>query len=205
MKLAAATALLLLACASHVPDTRFYQLATPESSPGRGDVVLVLDQMTTDAGYDDERIVYRTTPYRFDYYQYHRWSAPPGTLVGNYLEQALERSGRFRAVVREMVDGAAAVLTGRVIAIEEVDTSRSKWVGRIVVELALRDARTGAALWTEQFEETEPLAKQEPEGLARALSAAMARIVHRATPAIADHSEQQARIHAGAPATAKRN
>ncbi|MEO8705997.1 MAG: ABC-type transport auxiliary lipoprotein family protein [Kofleriaceae bacterium] len=181
---------LLVACGGTVPNTRYYQLAIPTQRTPGGDLTLVLEPLVTDSGYDDERIVYRTTPYRLDYYQYHRWSAAPGTLIGNYLEQALERSGRFRAVVREASSDAPAVLGGRVVAIEEVDLGPKQWVGRIVVELALTDPRNGVVLWSEQFEETEPLAKQSPEGLAQALSTAMARIASRAAPAIATATEQ---------------
>lgn len=182
-------------CANKVPPTRYYQLAPPPVGSTGGETVLVLQPLTTDAGYDDERIVYRTSPYRLDYYHYHRWSAAPGVLVGNYLEQALERSGRFRAVVREATPETPAVLGGRVVAIEEVDRSEAQWVGRIVIELTLSDPRTGATLWTEQFEELEPLPAQSPEGLARGLSRAMARITRRATPPIAEAvARQQAHV-----------
>jgi ABC-type uncharacterized transport system auxiliary subunit len=204
MKLALAVALALGACSGKMPDTRYYQLAAPTAQADPGELVLVLEPLATEAAYDDERIVYRTTPYRLDYYQYHRWSAAPGVLVGNYLEQALERSGKFREVLRELVEGAPVVLGGRVVAIEEVDTSKSKWQGRIVIELALRDAKTSAVLWSAQFEETEPLSAQTPEGLARALSTAMGRIVDRATPFIAEHAERQAKLNATEPATAAR-
>jgi uncharacterized lipoprotein YmbA len=185
-----ACALVLAACGGKLPDTRYYQLAVPTARVAGGDLTLVLEPLVTDSGYDDERIVYRTTPYRLDYYQYHRWSAAPGTLIGNYLEQALERSGKFRAVVREASSDAPAVLGGRVVAIEEVDLGPKQWIGRVVVELAVSDPRSGVVLWSEQFEETEPLAEQTPEGLARALSAAMARIAARAAPAIATATEQ---------------
>src|SRR4051812_27694871 len=93
-------ALLVLGCGGKLPDTRYYQLAAPESHARGGDQVLVLEALTTDGAYDDDRIVYRTTPFRLDYYQYQRWSSAPGVMVGNYLEQALEHSGKFRAVVR---------------------------------------------------------------------------------------------------------
>jgi ABC-type uncharacterized transport system auxiliary subunit len=205
MKLAALpVALVLSACSGKIPETRYYQLAAPTARAEPGNLVLVLEPLSTEAAYDDERIVYRTTPYRLDYYQYHRWSAAPGVLVGNYLEQALERTGKFREVLRELVEGAPVVLGGRVVAIEEVDTSKSKWVGRIVIELALRDAKTSATVWSQQFEETEPLPAQTPEGLARALSAAMGRIVQRAAPAIAQHAEQQARLQADPPTAARK-
>jgi ABC-type uncharacterized transport system auxiliary subunit len=185
-----------VACGGKSPETRYYQLAAPPSNGQSGAATIVLEPLATDAGYDDERIVYRANPYRFDYYQYHRWSAAPGVMVGNYLEQALESSGRFRAVVREPSTDSQVILGGRVVAIEEVDSSRSAWLGRIVVELTLTDAKTGAALWQQQFEENEPLPAQNPEGLARALSTAMHRIASKAAPLIADLADRQAVVHA---------
>ncbi|MDQ3364880.1 MAG: PqiC family protein [Myxococcota bacterium] len=190
-------------CGGKVPETRYYQLAPPTGATRTGEAILVLESMSTDAAYDDERIVYRTTPYRLDYYQYHRWSSSPGVMIGNYLEQALEKSGRFRAVVREVTDQAPVTLSGRVVAIEEVDVSKGRWLGRIVLELTLAEARTGKVLWSEQFEETEPLANQDPEGLAHALSKIMGRIASRAAPMIADHADQQARLNAEPPAVAR--
>jgi ABC-type uncharacterized transport system auxiliary subunit len=185
------------ACGGKLPDTRYYQLAPPGAARAHGgDGLLVLEALTADAAYDDDRIVYRTTPFRLDYYQYQRWSSAPGAMVGNYLEQALETSGKFRAVVREMTPDAPVVLTGRVVAIEEIDRSKTEWVGRIALELLLTDARTGEALWTDQLEETEPLRQQSPEGLAAALSIAMSRIAAHAIPTIADLADRQTRLHA---------
>jgi ABC-type uncharacterized transport system auxiliary subunit len=189
-------------CGGKLPDTRYYQLATPDTKVRGGDGVLVLDALTADAAYDDERIVYRTTPVRIDYYQYHRWSSAPGNMVGNYLEQAFKTSGKFRAVLRDPTPDAPVILAGRVIAIEEVDRSKTAWIGRIVLELVLTDARTGEPLWSEQLEETEPLRRQTPEGLAAALSIAMARIVAHAVPVIADLTDRQARLHAEHPTAA---
>jgi len=186
IRLTALIALIVLtsACGGKIAETRFYQLAQPDAKPQSGTDILVLESLTTDAAYDDDRIVYRTTPFRLDYYNYHRWTSTPGVMVGNYLEQALETHGTFRAVVRERTPDAPAVLTGRVLAIEEVDHSRTEWRGRIAVELVLSDAHTGAILWTERIDESEPLRQQNPEGLAQALSIAMSRIAAHAVPAI---------------------
>lgn len=194
-----ASAIATAACGGKVPETRYYQLAGPIAKAAPGELMIVLESLETDSGYDDDRIVYRSTPYRLDYYQYHRWSAAPGVMIGNFLEQALERSGKFRAVIREVSDQSPVVIRGRVLAIEEVDTSKTSWLGRIVLELTLTDSKTGEALWSEQFEETEPLSVQTPEGLAQALTIVMTRIAARATPAIAEHADRQARIHAALP------
>lgn len=204
-RLAVIAVMSFAACANKVPETRYYQLAgsaaksAPSSAP-----VLVIEQLVTDTAYDDERIVYRTNPYRMDYYQYHRWSAAPGVLIGNYLEQAFENSGQFRAVVREANAASAVSLSGRVVAIEEVDRSKTRWVGRIVLELALTDIRTGEVVWSEQFDESEVMPTQHPEGLARALSTAMARIAKRATPAIAQLANQRAAMPSPFSSTARR-
>lgn len=192
--------LALAACGGKLPDTRYYQLAPPEAKGKGGDGVLVLENLTTDGAYDDDRIVYRTTPFRLDYYQYQRWSSAPGVMVGNYLEQALEKSGKFRSVVREMTADAPVVLAGRVIAIEEVDRSKTEWLGRIVIELQLTDARTNETLWTDQFDETEPLKAQTPEGLAQAISVAMARIVDHTLPTLAEITDRQMRTRAATAA-----
>jgi ABC-type uncharacterized transport system auxiliary subunit len=186
MRYALALSIACAACGGKITETRYYQLAQPETKLRGGSDVLVLDSLTTNAAYDDPRIVYRTTPFRLDYYDYHRWTSSPGVMVGNYLEQALETSGKFRAVVRELTPDAPVVLTGRVMAIEEVDRSATQWMGRISIELVLSDTRTGALLWTEQIEETEPLLERTPEGLAAALSIAMSRIVAHVIPTIAD-------------------
>lgn len=193
-------------CGGTIAETRFYQLAPAGKAASGGTSVVALESLSTDAGYDDERIVYRSTPYRVDYYQYHHWTSVPGVMIANYLEHALESSGKIRAVRRELTTDAPVILGGRVIAIEEVDRSRTEWHGRIVLELQLTDARTGDVLWTEQIEETEPLRQQTPEGLAAALSVAMERIVSHTVPAIADVADRQAQLHAerAAPATASR-
>lgn len=191
----AGLALVLAACGGKMPETRFYQLAPPPASAtAPGTLSIALEAFETDAGYDDERIVYRTTAYRLDYYQYHRWSATPGTIVGNYLEQALERSGQFRAVSREASDRSPVVVRGRVLAMEEVDRSKTSWLGRLVLELSLVDTKTGEVLWSEQYEEHEPLRVQSPEGLAEGLSKALSRIATRATPQIADHARRHEQV-----------
>ncbi len=200
--------LVTAACGGKLPETRYYQLATKapaaESHDNAG-VTLAVTPLDTDQAYDDERIVYRITPYRLDYYNYHRWSAAPGMIVADYLERAFERSGRFRSVVRDAGTVAPVALGGRVVAIEEVDQSRTKWLGRVVLELTLTDTSSGEILWAQQYEETEPLPTQNPEGLARALSAALGRIADRALPVISDLAVQQARARDSATATSSRS
>jgi ABC-type uncharacterized transport system auxiliary subunit len=184
-----ALAACLAGCGGTMPATRYYQLApAPQQTACTDDAcpLLVVEPLEVERPYDDDRIVYRLDPYRVDYYSYHRWSAPPGTLVGDYLAEAFARSGRFRAIVRDGSAATAMTLGGRVIAIEEVDLSRERSVGRIVVELHAYDTTSSRLVWSGRFEETEPMPTRDPAGLARALSIAMLRIVRRAVPVVAE-------------------
>jgi ABC-type uncharacterized transport system auxiliary subunit len=195
MKLAILT-FALAACGGSSPQVRYYELAEQApAKPQSGDKVLVVEALNSDTAYDDERIVYRNGPYRLDYYNYHRWSSSPGALVGSFLEKALGRTGEFKAVVRDQTADASIVLGGHITAIEEVDTDKGHWQGRIALELTLSDPKTGAIVWSQPYEESEPLAKQNPEGLAQAISIALERIAVKAAPVIAEH--------ANAPTTAQ--
>ena len=191
MRFALAALIAAAACGGSTPQVRYYQLGTPpaQAAKSTGDKVLVVEALASDGAYDDERIVYRNNPYRLDYYNYHRWVATPGVLVGGYLEKALSRTGNFKAVLREQTADTSLVLGGRINAIEEVDRDPKHWVGRISLELTLTDPKTGDVVWAQPFEETEPLPVQNPEGLARAISIALDRIAQRAAPQIAEHAE----------------
>ena len=185
--------ILLAACGGSAPQTRYYQLAMPAvGTHDASGTVLAVEPLTADGAYDDERIVYRVDPVRLDYYDYHHWSTTPGAMVGSYLKRAFAGSGKFRAVVRDATADTAVVLGGRVIAIEEVDDSKTAWAGHVALELTLTDPKTSEVLWSHAYDEREPLSVQTPEGLARSLGIAMDRIVHEATPAIAELAQRQA-------------
>jgi ABC-type uncharacterized transport system auxiliary subunit len=180
----------LAACGRAAPPVRYYQIALPDGDDGRagqGAKVLAIERLTADAAYDDARIVYRESPYRLDYYHYHRWTSPPGLMVSDYLRMAYQQSGLFRSVISGYSSDADAILSGRLMAIEEVNESAESWLARVRVELQLRDARTGDLLWSRLITETEVLEAREPEGLAKATAAAMARIVETTAPLIAEH------------------
>ena len=175
-----AVALASATCGGSVPPTRYYQLYIGAMEPtAAGDVVMVVEPFLVDSAYDDDRIVYRRSPYKLDYYHYHRWSAPPGELISAALRDAYRRTGQFQAVTNELTSDATVVLSGRVLAIEEVDMTREHGRARIAVELRLRDAATDEQIWSRVMREEVPLRDQSPAGLARALSVAVWNIARR--------------------------
>jgi uncharacterized lipoprotein YmbA len=179
-------ALVLAAGCGSAPQTQYYALALPAAQPraeqGRG--VLSVEELSVAAAYDDQRIVYRKSPYRFDYYEYHQWSSAPSQAITDYVRDALEQSGRFERVTDERSKDTTLVLRGRIAAVEEVDVTPTEWVGRVDLELFAEDPQTGRVVWSKRFRERRPLATRHPSGLAQALSAVLARIVAQAAPEI---------------------
>lgn len=177
------------ACASTPPETHYYQLVVlqpPKPKPPAGEIVLAIEPLAAEGAYATDRIVYRRSPYRLDYYNYHRWSAPPALALAEYLRQAYARTSLFALVTVEPTAAPrTATLSGRVLALEEVDESDTRWLGRVALELALFDPATQEPLWSGTFLEEEVLHEQSPEGLARAISVALERIVRQSSGPIA--------------------
>lgn len=176
-------------CLGELPRMRYYDLRTENIEPQNNGARLVLGvaPFEVDPTYDDVRMVYRTSPYQIDYYEYHQWSAPPGLLVQSYFQRALQETRLFERVVSAPNPNAEGTLSGRIEALEEVDISDERWVGRVQLELELRDAE-GETQWAMRFQEQREVEPRSPAGLARAISAALANIVQRAAPKIASAS-----------------
>lgn len=173
------------ACATRPPEVSYYVLELPEVGGGRtGRAILAVDPFSAQATYDDERIAYRTGPNQVDYYNYHRWAAPPGLLVSEFLRLAYEGSPWFRAVLTDPTPETAVVLRGRVIEFEEVDVSPDEWRGRVAVELVLQDARSGQIVWRKLTRRDVPLPERSPAGLAQALTSAVTSIAKETAPEI---------------------
>lgn len=195
-------AMVVVACAAPYPDTSYYRLLPPlPSEAAPAGAVMMVEELRVDTAYDDERIAYRTTPYRLEYYEYHRWSAPPGLLVAEYLRSAYASSGHFARVVSDPEPDATVLLSGRVIALEELDRAPGHWVGSIELELELRDVDTREVLWSTRIREREHLDERSPEGLARGTSRALRRVVRRTAPEIARVAHRAG--HEAPPRTAR--
>ena len=189
MKRLVGIALFACGCMS-IPETRHYALGTPAhpaaAAASPSGPLLTITELDVDPAYEDPSIAYRPAPHRLERYHYHRWSASPGTLVTGYLRDRLAQSGCFRGVGDDVHPETAAVLSGRVLAFEEIDVSERDWRANLSLELVLVDPATGALLWTRRYREEEPLTEQSPTGLAAALERALARVSARSLPEILD-------------------
>lgn len=177
----------VLACAPAMPTTRLYRLQPPAptacAATPRGS--LRVRDMQVASAYDDARIAYRESAYQLRRYEYHQWAAPPGELVSDALRDGYAASGCFARVGRDHDAPADAELHGRVLALEEVDVTRTQWSAHLRIELDLRDARTHRRLWSHEYDLSRPLQPRSPDGLAAATSAALREVVDASASALA--------------------
>lgn len=181
-------ALVLHGCSSSVQPTHHYALRVlteRQASSPEARASLAVPTLEVLGAYDTDRIVYRASPYRLDYYEYHRWASTPSLLLSEHLRRAYERTGLFEEVTLDRVPSTSAVLEARLLALEEVDVTPSKWLGRVALDLTLRDAGSGAVLFSREFTREEPLQQQRPEALAAAVSVALEQIVGASARALA--------------------
>ena len=189
-----AFALALASACGARPDIHYYQLRIDERAMARADrdsaLVFAIETMVGDSAYEDPRIVYRTSPYRLDYYHYHRWSAPPGVMLSDFLRDAYEQTGYFDAVVAGFSPNALVFLSGRLVAFEEVDVAPDEWIARVKLNLFLRDAQSGEVVWSDTLMQEAPVHDLTPEGVAAAMSHAVTRIVADTAPQIAEYARR---------------
>lgn len=181
------------ACGSAPPEIHHYMLdIAPSQSTGEAAQrpVLGIEQFSADAAYDESQIAYRKSPYTVNYYYYHRWAATPGLLLTDAMRRGYDKSGLFQSVMAGQIARADVILTGHVSAIEEIDVSEEQWVGHVVLDLRLRDGRTGTLLWTKSFDERAPMSERSPTGLAQAVSKVVTKIVEQSAPQIAQVARQ---------------
>lgn len=163
------------------------------STKTASDLTVAVENFSAGAVYDEQRMVYRTDSYRVDYYHFHRWGAPSGMIVGEALRNVYRQSGAFESVVGAYTTRADVVVSGRVLALEEVDVSKNEWKGHVALDMRIRDAATGELLWSETVRKRKTLAEQSPVGLARAVSEALTEIGLESVGPIVKHGREAVR------------
>lgn len=168
----------LLSSCGGVPETFYYTLAFDDSATlndGHAPLPFTLgvEKFQSDVIYDDDRIIYRDSPYEVKYYFYRRWVAPPRHLVTDKVVSYLSASGLFEKVTTYPTAGEVKyVLNGRLLAFEEWD-EQNNWYGKVAIKASLYEPATQRVIWSGKFENLQPVSKKIPTAVVEALSLSM--------------------------------
>ena len=166
----------------------------PQPAPGTAPAVAVAAPRAT-PGFEGPRLVYLRRPHELRHYARADWVEPPARMLAPLLVRALERTGRFQAVVA--APGAAAAgfrLETELVRLQQEFTETPSRV-RLALRVQLVDLRAGRVLGTRELEAVEPAPSEDAYGGVQAANRAARRVLEEAAGWCAD-------LAASAPAAA---
>ncbi len=177
-----------------VPKTYYYTLrvpAPPAANDPKTNFVLGIEHFRAVEMLRDDRIVYYASPTEVNFYQYHRWSADPPSMLSRLSAQQLEDMGVFAAVLllpsRDPVD---YVLRGRVLNFEEIDYEGST-KGRVVLDLKLLRWRDRKVVWSSTHMVERSAEAGGVPGVVTALNASSAQLLREVLPGLVTEVERE--------------
>jgi len=183
----AAVFFVLSGCAA-VPETHYYTfqptLAEAPHAPERASYPfgLKVESFDGDAPYQQEKIVYRTSPYEVNFYEYRRWLRPPTELVAEQAIKQLNASRLFRSIQTGSFDATTRyVLEGRVLMFDQWYSEPKRSTVRVVIRYRLSDAdQEQGVLWDETFETAAATPNMEIIEVIKAFETAMQENIQQA-------------------------
>ena len=145
--------LALNGCSSSIPLTHYYtfqpqSFTSQKTTTARSPHILAIDSFSADVPYQQERLVFRTSPYEVNFYEYRKWLRPPTDLVTEQVFHALKMSGMFEEV-RVYDAGADYLLQGRIVMFEQWYEDQLASTVHVGVRYALVTPDEERVIWTE--------------------------------------------------------
>jgi ABC-type uncharacterized transport system auxiliary subunit len=146
--------LLLTGCGGRIRYPSYYTLEIPSPpAPAARDATargtIAVRRFETPAYLRQGRIVYRETPHRVGFYEYHRWAADPAASATDAIIGSL-RSARVFSFVKpyDGQDKPDYVMSGRLESLEEIDYGGGVRV-KATLSAELINMRTGMTVWSD--------------------------------------------------------
>ncbi len=167
------------------PATHHYALMlTVPDTPGLRTSSLIVRSIGARDPYNQERIVYRSSAYTFDLYNYHRWASTPAEQVTTWTRRVLRGGGLFAQVLPNTEGTADFILDGTIQQFEEVDKEKT-WDAALSIDFWLMRPSDRTPIWFQSYSVTQPAAKRNPEAIAEAMSRALETVLGRLTTDLA--------------------
>ncbi len=118
-------------------------------------------------------IVYRSTPEKIGFYEYHRWAEDPRTVVTGVVIDHLRASGQYAMV--SMYNGRSDhdyIFSGRLEKLEEVDYEPGVKV-EVAMSAQITSVKTGATVWSNAVSETGRVSERNVPGVVSQMNRTM--------------------------------
>jgi ABC-type uncharacterized transport system auxiliary subunit len=154
--------------------SKYYQLTVPANSTVSDNsntlpITLLIGRITAPALYREDQIVYSSGGESMGTYEYQKWSEPPTEMIAEIMLRQFRASGRYHGVytLRSDIRGDF-LLHGHLYDFKEVEGSPV--VGRVTMELELRNIKSGVVVWTHFYTHDEPASGKDTGAVVAALN-----------------------------------
>ena len=148
----------LTGCAS-VPPTHYYTFQpqiglSSDVASSTYPLTIGVEVYEAEIPYQQEKIVFRTSPYEVNFYEYHRWLRSPTDLVTEQVQQLLAASGLFRRVQSYTYESEPDyVIRGRILLFDQWYTGASSSV-QVGIQHQLIQFTPEQVIWSDIIEAT---------------------------------------------------
>ncbi len=163
---------------SAVPENHYFTMSytllplKQAADPSGGKTLRVRD-FEIGPAYDTERIVYRYSPYEFQYYDFMLWAAKPHKMLTDMIVRHLRHEKVFADVAHEYHERVPDYeLSGVVLAIEELD-SGDQWFAHLAFGLRMTRYRGEDVVWSYDADVKKQVYNKAPVYVVKALSELM--------------------------------
>src|ERR1700721_2469177 len=158
--------------------SKYYQLTVPANSAVSDNsstlpITPLIGRITAPALYREDQIVYSSGGESMGTYEYQKWSEPPTEMIAKIMLRQFPppgpTPGRYPGVftLRSDIRGDF-LLHGHLYDFKEVEGSPV--VGRVTMELELRDIKSGVVVWTHFYTHDEPAGSKDTGAVVAALN-----------------------------------
>ena len=123
-------------------------------------------------------IVYKTSPERIGFYNYHRWAVDPRQFLTNAVTDRLRASGKFAKSTYDGRSDVDYVLSGRLEELNEIDYEGGVKV-QVVISAQMVRLATGATVWTNSVSEVGTVSQRDVPAVVSAMNATMGRAIEK--------------------------
>lgn len=156
----------LLSGCAQIPLSHYYTfhpdtVGDPPDSASPLPYVLAIGAFEADVPYQQDKIVFRTSPYEVAFYEYRKWLRPLTELVSAKVLQQAADAGIFTRVHGQAFQVAADyILIGTISMFDRWDNAGSSEV-RIQIEYQLLDSYGEHIVWMDSIDSTAPVSDLE--------------------------------------------
>lgn len=177
--------ILLDGCGSRVPETHYYLIDYPldpksqQIEPAHHKTIGV-ERFRAMPLYNDERLVYRDSPYEGKYYNYHRWITTPERMITNKMIEQLNSSNLFDQVVAfPRFSNVDYILRGTIKTLEEWDENNA-WYARVRLEFNLVETTGYDLVWQKTIEKKNKVIKKTPAEVVKGINSCVQQCIEEA-------------------------